>query len=99
MANNATAAGPRFSESLSVLIDRPTRELIMGLALTSADAAGTSRPKEGETLRGLIAAAVDDLERTMSKRAFQATRARGAKWLADRDAEAAARKRDALAQA
>jgi hypothetical protein len=47
------------------------------------------RPKEGEKIRDLLANAIDDLERTMSKRAFAEVRATGRRALDERDAEAA----------
>lgn len=89
MAKTATAARPRYSESLHVLVDRPTREIILGLAINAAEQAGTDRPKEGEAIRDLLTNALDDIEKAMSKRAFAELRARGAAALADRDAKLA----------
>lgn len=69
MKTDATSAPPspavpRFSESLHVLIDEPTRAVVMGLAVIDARAAGpTVRPREGEALRNLIARALDDIQR------------------------------------
>lgn len=87
MTTSATAAArPRYSESLHVLVDRPTREIILGLALNAAEQAGTDRPKEGEAIRRMLVNAIDDIEHAMSKRAFSELRARGAAALALRDA-------------
>lgn len=89
MTKTATAAGPRYSESLSVLVDRPTREIILGMALRSAELTGAERPKEGEEIRALLRAAIEDIEKHFSKRLFAEIRSRGAKALAERDAEVA----------
>lgn len=66
MTTNATAAIPsstaarRYSESLSILVTRQVREVLVGLAAIEADAAGT-RPREGETIRDLLDAAIAKL--------------------------------------
>lgn len=84
---NVTAARPRYSEGLHVLIDRPTRALILGLAIDRAEKAGTDRPKEGETIRDLLVNALDDVERALSKRALADLRSKGEAALAEREAE------------
>ena len=67
MTNDATSAppadtpaAPRYSESLHVLVDEPTRAVAMGLAVIAAEAVGPGvRPKEGESIRGLLEMALD----------------------------------------
>ena len=57
-----TPAAPRYSESLHVLVDEPTRAAAMGLAVITAAAAGPGvRPKEGESIRGLLETALDHI--------------------------------------
>jgi len=51
----ATPAAPRYSESLHVLVDEPTRAAALGLAVINAEKAGASvRPREGEAIRTLL---------------------------------------------
>lgn len=62
---NATVAPPtltqaarRYSEQIHALVDRPTREYTLGLAILAARADGYTRPKEGEAIRELLAGAI-----------------------------------------
>lgn len=58
----ATSAAPRYSESLHVLIDEPTRAVVMGLAVIDARQAGpTVRPREGEAIRNLLQNGIDTI--------------------------------------
>jgi hypothetical protein len=89
MPKTATAARPRFSESLHVLIDLPTRELIVGLAAEAAEQAGPDvRLKEGEQIRDLLRNALDDFERTSGRTRTERIRAKGRKALEERAAAA-----------
>jgi len=61
MTNDATTraattpAAPRYSQSLHVLLDEPTRAAALGLAVINAEAAGPGvRPREGEAIRQLL---------------------------------------------
>lgn len=46
---------PRYSQSVHVLMDEPTRAAVMGLAvIAAAEISQSVRPREGETLRGLV---------------------------------------------
>lgn len=61
MNDSATSAPPtttsaaRYSESLHVLVDEPTRAVVMGLAVIAARVAGPEvRPREGESIRQLL---------------------------------------------
>jgi hypothetical protein len=59
----ASPAAPRYSESLHVLIDEPTRAVVMGLAVIEARQAGpTVRPREGESIRTLLQGAIEDIQ-------------------------------------
>jgi hypothetical protein len=59
----ATSAAARYSESLHVLIDEPTRAVVMGLAVLEALQAGpTVRPREGESIRTLLQGAIEDIQ-------------------------------------
>lgn len=65
MTTDAIISEPRLSQSVHLLLDRPTRSAVLGLALIAAKEAGPSvRPKEGETLRGLIESALDHIRST-----------------------------------
>lgn len=58
----ATPAAPRYSESLHILVDEPTRAVAMGLAVITAEQAGPGvRPKEGESIRTLLEAQIDSI--------------------------------------
>lgn len=64
MTTDAILAAPsvatrRFSESLHVLVDPDLRAFILGMAAKEAD--GRYRPKEGETIRGLLDGAAGEL--------------------------------------
>lgn len=69
MTNDATSArptttqaAPRFSQSVHLLMDEPTRAAVMGLAVLAAREVGRNvRPREGETLRGLVESALDKI--------------------------------------
>lgn len=98
MTPTTAAARPRYSENMHFLTDRRMREVIVGLSIRTADTAGAGvRPKEGEEIRNLLTAAIDELEATQSARWFRETRALGAKALAERDTAAAAPKSSAAA--
>jgi hypothetical protein len=59
----ASPAAPRYSESLHVLIDEPTRAVVMGLAVIDARQAGpTVRPREGEAIRNLLQSSIERIE-------------------------------------
>jgi hypothetical protein len=87
----ATTAAPRYSQSVHVLMDEPTRAAVMGLAvLAAADIGPAVRPKEGETLRGLIETQLESIRSdapTLYSRALRA----GRKELAKRAAANATR--------
>lgn len=58
----ATPAAPRYSESVHLLMDEPTRAAVMGLAVLAAKELGPAvRPREGETLRGLVESSLDKI--------------------------------------
>jgi hypothetical protein len=67
MTTNATVSPPslttarRFSEQIHALVDRQTRELVLGLAVLDAKAGGYSRPREGEQVRNLLDDAIGRL--------------------------------------
>lgn len=62
-AEPTSSAAPRYSESLHVLIDEPTRAVVMGLAVIDARQAGpTVRPREGESIRNLLTLALGTIE-------------------------------------
>lgn len=62
--NNATVAPPattaarRYSEQIHALVDRQTREYLIGLAGILAAEGGYDRPKEGEVIRTLLDEAI-----------------------------------------
>lgn len=62
--NNATVAPPmttaarRYSEQIHALVDRQTREYLIGLAQILAVEGGYDRPKEGEVIRTLLDEAI-----------------------------------------
>jgi hypothetical protein len=90
MAKTATAARPRYSESLHVLIDLPMRELIVGLAAEVAEQAGPDvRLKEGEQTRELLRDALEDFEKRAGKARTERVRAKGRKALSERRAASA----------
>ncbi len=54
-STSTTTPGARYSESLHVLVDEPTRAVVMGLAVIAARQAGPDvRPREGESIRQLL---------------------------------------------
>jgi hypothetical protein len=62
--NTATVAPPmttaarRYSEQIHALVDRQTREYLIGLAGILAEEGGYDRPKEGEVIRTLLDEAI-----------------------------------------
>jgi hypothetical protein len=69
----ADTSAARYSESVHVLVDRPMRAVLLGLAeLESRDRGG--RPKEGDTLRTLLEAEVGRLARRDRARYDEALR-------------------------
>jgi hypothetical protein len=55
---------PRYSESVHLLMDEPTRAAVVGLAVIAARDIGPDvRPREGETLRGLVEASLERIQR------------------------------------
>jgi hypothetical protein len=62
--NTATVAPPqvtaarRYSEQITSLLDRATKEYLVGLAALDAEAHGYDRPKEGEQVRTLLDEAI-----------------------------------------
>jgi thymidylate synthase ThyX len=91
MTSNATVAPPtsaarRYSESLSLLVDRQTRELLLGLAVLAARQGGYARPKEGEAIRELLDESIARLYERDSKLYEAAVRA-GRQELAERYAD------------
>lgn len=82
---------PRFSQSVHVLMDKPMREAVVGLAvLAAAELGPTVRPKEGDTLRGLIESQLEEVRSKAPTLYAKAVRA-GRQELAKRAAAAAAR--------
>lgn len=87
----ATPAAPRYSQSLHLLVDEPTRATALGLAIIAAEESG-GRPKEGETIRGLIESSLERIRGeapSLHARALE----EGRKELAARAALAAAHRR------
>lgn len=90
MTSHATAAPPsttaarRYSESMHVLVTRPVRELLVGLAVLDAAAAGT-RPREGEAIRDLLDSAIAELYASDPQKYTRAVR-KGRQILRERDA-------------
>lgn len=79
MTTNATAApsptvARRYSESLHVLVERPVRAVLLGLAALDASAGGYTRLLEGETIRTLLDDAIQRLYETDPKRYASAVR-------------------------
>jgi len=79
MTINATAATPttavrRYSEQLHVLVERPTRAVLLGLASLDAQAGNYTRLLEGETIRRLLDEAIEHLYQTDPKRYASAVR-------------------------
>lgn len=58
----AETSAARYSESVHVLVDVPMRAVLLGLAELEASERG-GRPKEGDTLRGLLDDAITRLAR------------------------------------
>lgn len=85
----STTAARRYSEQIHALVDRQTRELIIGLAVLDAEAGDYARPREGETIRNLLDEAISRLFRRDAEHYARAVRA-GRRELARRAAEAAA---------
>jgi hypothetical protein len=62
--NSATVAPPtttaarRYSEQIHALVDRQTREYLIGLAVVQAEEGGYDTPKEGEVIRTLLDEAI-----------------------------------------
>lgn len=85
----ATPAAPRYSESLHILVDEPTRAAAMGLAVITAERLGPGvRPREGEAFRGLLETALERIKEE-APTLYATALTRGREALADR----AARKR------
>lgn len=64
MTTPTTSAAPpvptaarRYTQQIHALVDEPTREWVLGLASLSADTTGANMPKEGETIRSILALA------------------------------------------
>jgi hypothetical protein len=102
MTSNATVTPPtntaarRYSEQIHALVDRQTRELILGLALLDAESGGYARPREGETIRTLLDDAIARLYRRDGD-AYGAAVIRGRRELDDRERERAARQAETSA--
>jgi hypothetical protein len=95
MTDNATVSPPstaarRYSEQVSLLVDRETRELLAGLAILDAERGGYGTPREAEGHRELLDAGKANLWRRDRTR-YEAAVRRGRTALAARDAERAAR--------
>lgn len=95
----ATPAAPRYSESLHVLVDEPTRAVVMGLAVLAAKQAGpTVRAREGESIRSLLADRLDDI-REQAPNLYQTALTEGRAELARRAARYVPAKRVARRKA
>jgi hypothetical protein len=58
VAAPTTTAARRYSEQIHALVDRQTREYLIGLAGILAAEGGYDRPKEGEVIRTLLDEAI-----------------------------------------
>ena len=58
VAPPTTTAARRYSEQIHALVDRQTREYLIGSALILAEEGGYDRPKEGEVIRTLLDEAI-----------------------------------------
>lgn len=95
MTDNATVSPPttaarRYSEQVSLLVDRETRELLAGLAILDAEQGGYATPREAEGHRELLDAGKANLWRRDRPR-YEAAIRHGRAHLARRDAERAKR--------
>jgi len=91
----AETSAARYSESVHVLVDRPMRAVLLGLAELEAEERG-GRPKEGDTLRVLLEAEIGRLARRDRARydlALSLGRAELDKRAAEKEARRTARRR------
>lgn len=86
----SSTAARRYSEQIHALVDRQTREFLMGLAVLDAEAGGYSLPRQGEAIRTLLDDAIARFYRD-NRHTYEAAVQRGRRELADRDRERAAR--------
>lgn len=97
MTSDATVTPPtstaarRYSEQIHALVDRQTRELLIGLATLEAEQSGYARAREGETIRTLLDEAITRLYRR-DVATYEAAVVRGRRELKERDAEREARR-------
>lgn len=96
MTSDATVAPPtstaarRYSEQIHALVDRQTREYLIGQARLEAEAGGYNTPREGAVIRDLI----DDSIARIYRRdvdAYERAVQRGRQELAQRDRDREAR--------
>ncbi len=78
---SAATAPRRYSEQIHALVERPVREVLVGLSILDA---GNARPREGETIRDLLDFALRDLYEKDPKR-YQAAGRKGRVALRQRD--------------
>jgi hypothetical protein len=79
MTTNATAApsptaARRYSQQIHVLVEQPTRAVLLGLAALDAEAGGYARLREGEVVRSLLEEAIQRLYETDPRRYNSAVR-------------------------
>lgn len=75
VAPPSTTAARRYSEQIHALVDRQTRELMIGMAVNAAEAGGYARPREGEVIRELLDDAIQRLYKRDPAAYEQAVRA------------------------
>lgn len=70
----ASTAARRYSQSVHVLVERPVRAVLLGLAQLDATAGGYERLREGDAIRRLLDDAIERLYETDPKRYAAAVR-------------------------
>lgn len=64
MTNTPGTETARYSQSVHLMMDEPSRAAVLGLAALTAKEAGPQvRPKEGETLRSLLDSALNEIRK------------------------------------